>query len=112
MIYVVGGLGGGIGIGNTMTSLKLMKQNTPVDKVHHWVVGMIISLTGIITGFIKKFRNLSPFLTSLGLGIMLTDFPHLAKQLDNYWDGDPLDQGIVSDEEGWVSNGNDIIDVP
>ena len=100
-----------------MTDLKIMKENTPIDNIHHWVLGAIISLTGIIFGLVKRLMNLSPFLTSLGFGIMLTDFPHMAKQLDNYYNGQSLDQGIVSNDEGWVKNddgsevSNSIIDV-
>lgn len=104
VIFGIGGTAAGVGLGHLMTDLAAIKKDSPIADIHHWVVGVIASLTGIILNALGVLKGAGIFLVSLGLGITLTDLPHLGKQLDNLRDQDPLTEGLVSAEQGWVTN--------
>ena len=101
-----GGTAIGLSFGYAMCELKFMKVDTPVEKIEHWVLGTITSIIGIIVGFTKKYEGLSVFLTTMGLGILLTDVRDLGKQLDNLRDQEPLDTGIASKTDGDIDSNN------
>ena len=109
-MYSIGGLAGGIGIGNVMTNLKEMKSGSPFEKVHHWVTGLIVSIIGILAGALGYFKSASLFLTSIGFGIMLTDLKDMGKQLDNIRDSDPITEGVANPPYNEF-NGSDFINI-
>lgn len=107
VFVTMGGLGAGIGAGGLMTELADIKKGSAIAEVHHWVVGALISLTGIILAVVKKLKWSAPFLCAFGLGIALTDLRHMGKQIDNLRDNEPISTGILNPNENngqWVNN--------
>lgn len=108
IIWGVGGFTSGLAVGNAMIFLKDLKTGTIVENVHHWIIGVVLTIAGIIGNLTKKLGDSSIFLVTMGLGIMITDLPHAGKQIDNLLDNEPLTKGLTDPPE-WVLSSEDLL---
>lgn len=94
IILTIGGVAAGRGLGLLLTDLKAMKTGTTFEKTHHWVVGLLIAILGVIFAAFRILKESAIFITAVGFGLLLTDLPDMGKQLDNLRDQEPISQGV------------------
>lgn len=94
LIKSVYGLTAGLSLGYVMTEYADVKDGTIIEDIHHYWIGLIATVCGLILSFTKKSKNIGLFMISLGLGITLTDLRDLGKEVGKATDNEELTKAM------------------